>query len=64
VLPRILTRKRPYPEREEMHGERMCPPHEFESAWATPADAVNHEDTVPGLYCKACGDVRAFRLPG
>ena len=43
--------------------ERECPPHNFEAGWATPADGgKDHEDTIPALYCKACGDVRAFRI--
>ena len=40
-----------------------CPPHQFEAGWATPLDPANHEDTVPALWCRACGDVRAFRIP-
>lgn len=58
------TEKRDIPAREDMDIEHaMCPPHDFEAAWALAPDAVNGEDTMPALYCKACGDVRAFRLP-
>ena len=53
------------PERENMELEHaLCPPHDFESGWATPTDAKDHDDTVPGLFCRACGDVRPFRIPG
>lgn len=52
------------PDEEQMTEERECPPHQFEAGWATPADGgKDHEDTIPALYCKACGDVRAFRIP-
>jgi hypothetical protein len=52
------------PDREDMPlEEQLCPPHEFEAAWGTPPDAANHEDTVPALYCRACGDIRRFRVP-
>lgn len=43
--------------------EPMCPPHDFEAAWATPRIALGHDDTVPALFCRACGDVREFRIP-
>lgn len=53
------------PERERVDDERpLCPPHDFEAAWATPPDARDHDDTVPALFCRSCGDVRAFRVPG
>ena len=38
-------------------------PHDFEAAWATPRIALGHDDTVPALFCRACGDVREFRIP-
>lgn len=51
------------PEREQMDKEQFCPPHDFEAGWATPLDAKDHDDTVPALYCHACGETRAFRIP-
>ena len=52
------------PEREDMDLEHeLCPPHDFQAGWATPQDAANHDDTVPALWCGACGEVRAFRIP-
>lgn len=61
----MFTRTIPeVPEHERVDLEHeMCPPHDFEAAWATPPDATSHDDTAPALYCKACGDVRAFRIP-
>ena len=38
------------------------PPHSFDQGWATPADG--RDDTVPVLFCAACGEVRALRLTG
>ncbi len=51
------------PGAERVREVTMCPPHDFEAAWATPTDATNHDDTVPALFCRSCGDVRAFRIP-
>ena len=51
-----------YPEREESDEMALCPPHDFQAAWATPPDSKDHDDTVPALFCAACGDIRAFRL--
>ena len=51
------------PEREDMDlDQALCPPHEFDAAWALAADATDHDDTVPALYCRACGEIRSFRL--
>lgn len=52
------------PEREQVGIEHtLCPPHDFDFGWATKADAQPGDDTVPAIYCKSCGDIRAFRLP-
>lgn len=51
------------PERERLDKEQFCPPHDFEAAWATPLNASDHDDTVPALFCRSCGDVRAFCIP-
>ena len=51
------------PEREDMDLEHaMCPPHDFEFGWATKHDANPGDDTVPGIFCRSCGEVRAFKL--
>lgn len=44
-------------------GAALCPPHDFDAGWATPTDAKDHDDTVPALYCSACGEIRALRIP-
>ena len=52
------------PEEERVpNGEQPCTfmPHDFDSSWATPPGGG--EDTVPCLYCRACGEVRALRIP-
>jgi len=55
--------KQDVPEREQLDETiLLCPPHDFESAWCTPLDAKDHDDTVPGLFCRACGSIRAFRI--
>lgn len=43
--------------------EVMCPPHDFEAAWAAPNRNELSADTVPALYCKACGEIRPFFIP-
>lgn len=52
------------PEREKLDPEtiQLCPPHDFESGWCSPLDAKDHDDTVPGLFCRACGSIRAFKI--
>lgn len=42
-----------------------CPPHKFSSAWASSSDPslLGDDNTVPCLYCSACGEVRALRVP-
>jgi hypothetical protein len=52
------------PDEELVHDTPLCPPHQFLSAWATPTDATDHEDTVPAIFCAACGDIRPLRIPG
>ena len=51
------------PESEQVRDVKMCPPHDFDAGWASPSDATDHDDTVPALYCRACGDIRLFRIP-
>ena len=50
------------PEHDRLpEGELICPPHDFEAGWATPLDGGN--ENVPALWCRSCGDIRAFRIP-
>jgi hypothetical protein len=42
--------------------KQLCPPHDFDFGWASKPDAPG-DDTLPALYCRACGEIRAFRLP-
>lgn len=51
------------PDREQVREDLLCPPHDFDAAWAQPQNPSSNDDTVPALYCKACGEVRAFRVP-
>lgn len=51
------------PEREQLPDEPMCPPHDFDAAWAAPSRAELNGESVPALYCHACGDVRPFYIP-
>lgn len=60
---RLLTRIKPYPEREEMTEERKCPPHDFEQGWGLAQGEDIHADTIPVLYCRACADIRLMRVP-
>ena len=38
-----------------------CPPHEFLTAWATPASGEG--ENVPCIVCCACGEIRALCIP-
>lgn len=40
-----------------------CPPHQFDAGYATPLDPASHDDVVPALWCRACGEIRAFKIP-
>lgn len=50
------------PERERIEGEQICPPHDFDAAWAAPNRADMNGESVPALYCHACALVLPFCL--
>jgi hypothetical protein len=44
----------------EVTTPTMCPPHDFEGAWAE----LDGEDTHHGvIFCKRCGEVRGLGVP-
>lgn len=52
------------PEAEDMDlEEAMCPPHVFDQGWGLAPQDDLHADTVPVLFCAACGDIRLMRVP-
>jgi hypothetical protein len=51
------------PEREIVDEQQMCPPHSFDQGWGINTDDDVHADTVPVLFCAACGEVRLLRVP-
>lgn len=52
------------PAAEQMpEREQWCPPHDFDAAWGIAAGEEMHADTVPLMFCKACGEIREFRVP-
>jgi hypothetical protein len=51
------------PDKEQVEREEMCPPHAFDQGWGLGAGEEIHSDTVPVLFCAACGEVRLLRVP-
>ena len=51
------------PEREKVDTDQLCPPHAFDQGWGLAHGEDLHADTVPVLYCGACGDNRLMRVP-
>lgn len=51
------------PARERLDIEQLCPPHDFDAAWAAPSRNELNGESVPALYCHACGEVRPFFIP-
>lgn len=51
------------PDREQTPTDLLCPPHDFDQGWGlAPGDDL-HADTVPVLFCGACGEIRLMRVP-
>jgi hypothetical protein len=50
------------PEREQVEQE-LCPPRAFDQGWGLAPGEDLHADTVPVLFCGACGDIRLMRVP-
>lgn len=64
MFTRTVPKQLDIPEREQVEHETMCPPHDFDAAWALPAgDSLDGDSNVPALYCHMCGEVRLFRIP-
>ena len=52
-----------FPERENVESDQLCPPHVFDQGWGLAHGEDIHADTVPVLFCAACGDIRLMRVP-
>jgi hypothetical protein len=62
------SRRVEIPEREQIEERaHNCatdgPPHNFEAAWAAPARDKMTEESIPAIYCTACGEIRPFAIP-
>ena len=51
------------PEHERVSTELLCPPHAFDQGWGLAHGEDIHADTVPVLFCGACGEIRLMRVP-
>ena len=52
------------PEREQVDlSVALCPPHAFEQGWGLAPGEDIHADTVPVMFCSACGSIRWMRIP-
>jgi len=51
------------PDREQVSTEQICPPHAFDQGWGLAHGEDIHADTVPVMFCGACGEIRLMRVP-
>ena len=58
LLRRLLREQPKIPDREQVTGDELCPPHDFIPCWLGA-----EEEGQGGIVCAYCGDVRLLKLP-